>query len=80
MKTTTSKLMFFSLSFVQYNFSDHIKIILCPKMAAVTCIDTQRQFRTYRFSTLSETGIGSDLYQKLRYAHEKLKKLLEKLS
>lgn len=39
-----------------------------------------RQFRTYRFSTLAENGITNDLYQKLRYSHEKLKSLLEKLS
>lgn len=57
-----------------------MKIILCPKMGAVTYIDADRQFRTYRFTTLSATGMGNDLYQKLRYAHEKVKKLLEKLA
>lgn len=57
-----------------------MKLILCPRMGAVTYIDTEKQFRTFRFSTLLQTGVGSDLYQKLRYAQEKLKKLLEKLT
>lgn len=61
----------------QLNFSDHIKIILCPRMGAVTYIDNN--FRTYKFSTIAKLGCSNELYQKLRYAHEKLKKLLEKL-
>ncbi|XP_037909175.1 serine/threonine-protein kinase polo isoform X2 [Hermetia illucens] len=65
---------------VQLNFSDHIKIILCPRMSAVTYMDSEKNFRTYRFSTIQENGCSKDLYQKIRYAHEKLKKLLEKLS
>lgn len=65
---------------LQLNFSDHIKIILCPLMSAVTTIDNDRQLRTYKFKTLEENGCPNELYQKLRYAHEKLKKLLEKLN
>lgn len=56
-----------------------MKIILCPMMNAITYMDAQKNFRTYRFATIMEHGCSSDLYQKLRYAHEKLKKLLEKL-
>lgn len=64
----------------QFNFSDHMKIILCPRMGSVTYIDNDKRFRTYRFTTIGEVGITKELYQKLRYAHEKLQKLLEKLS
>lgn len=49
-------------------------------MSAVTYIDLDKQFRTYKFSTISSVGCSNDLYQKLRYAHEKLKKLMEKLN
>lgn len=49
-------------------------------MSAVTYMDSEKNFRTYRFSTIQENGCSKDLYQKIRYAHEKLKKLLEKLS
>lgn len=69
--------MSFTFPFEQLNFSDHIKIILCPRMSAVTYIDNK--FRTYKFSTISKLGCSHELYNKLRYAHEKLKKLLEKL-
>lgn len=62
------------------NFADHLKIIICPRMAAVTFIDHNKQFRTFKFETISKHGCTDDLYTKLRYAHEKLKVLLEKLS
>lgn len=71
---------FFFTSFFQLNFSDHLKIILCPRMSAVTYIDNGRNFRTYKFSTIAQYGCSTDLYQKLRYAHEKLKRLMEKLN
>lgn len=64
----------------QLNFSDHQKIVLCPLMQAVTLLDVDKNFRTYPFSTIAEHGCSNDLYQKLRYAHEKLAKLIEKLS
>lgn len=64
----------------QLNFSDHQKIILCPLMQAVTLLDVNKNFRTYPFATIAQHGVTNELYQKLRYAHEKLVKLIEKLS
>lgn len=49
-------------------------------MQAVTLLDVEKNFRTYPFNTIAEHGCSNDLYQKLRYAHEKLAKLIEKLS
>lgn len=49
-------------------------------MSAVTYMDNDKNFRTFRFSTITEHGCSKDLYQKIRYAQEKLKKLIEKLS
>lgn len=63
----------------QLNFSDHMKIILCPRMSAITYMDHEKNFRTYRFSTIKQHGCSKDLYQKMRYAHEKLSKMLEKM-
>lgn len=57
-----------------------MKIILCPHMSAVTFIDNEKHFRTFKFDTIKTSGLSNDLYQKLRYAHEKLKVLLDKLS
>lgn len=64
---------------MQLNFSDHIKLILCPHMGAVSYMDTEKNFHTFTFETLTQRCPG-ELYQKIRYSHEKLKKLLEKLS
>lgn len=49
-------------------------------MQAVTLLDNDKNFRTYPFNAIAEHGVSSDLYQKLRYAHEKLVKLIEKIS
>jgi hypothetical protein len=73
----TSQLVTFHF---QLNFSDHQKIILCPLMQAVTLLDVDKNFRTYPFTSIVENGCTNELYQKLRYAHEKLVKLIEKIS
>lgn len=65
---------------VQLNFWDHQKIILCPLMQAVTLMDSDKNFRTYRFSTIAEHGCSNDLYLQLQYAHQKLVLLIEKIS
>ncbi|KAJ6648421.1 Serine/threonine-protein kinase polo [Pseudolycoriella hygida] len=78
-RTTCAAVMHLTNGSVQFNFNDHVKIILCPRMSSVTYINNS-SFRTYRFSTIQERGLTKDLYQKLRYAHEKLKTLLQKIS
>lgn len=79
-RTMCAVVMHLTNGTVQLNFSDHQKIILCPRMRAVTLMDNQKNFRTYRFQTIIEQGCSNDLYTKIRYAHEKIKKLLEKLA
>uniref|UniRef100_A0A1A9WBB5 Uncharacterized protein n=1 Tax=Glossina brevipalpis TaxID=37001 RepID=A0A1A9WBB5_9MUSC len=64
---------------IQFNFCDHIKIILCPRMNAVTFMDNKKKFRTYRFSTIIEHGCYKELFQKMCYAREKLEKVLKKM-
>lgn len=59
------------------NFGDHTKIILCPLMAAITYIDEDRSFRTFRFSTIEDNGCSVGLYDKMRYAYDKISVLLE---
>ncbi|XP_037891931.1 serine/threonine-protein kinase polo-like [Glossina fuscipes] len=78
-RTTCAVVMHLTNGTVQLNFSDHMKIILCPRMRAVTYMDQANNFRTYRFSTMMHHGWSKDLYQKIRYAQEKLKKMLEKM-
>lgn len=59
------------------NFSDHTKIIMCPLMAAITYIDEERSFRTFRFTTVEQHGCSIGLYEKMRYAYEKISVLLD---
>lgn len=61
---------------IQMNFGDHTKIIMCPLMAAITYIDEERNFRTFRFQSIEHNGCPTGLYDKMKYAFEKLGVLL----
>lgn len=71
-RTSCAVIMYLTNGTVQMNFSDHVKIILCPLMMAVTVIVSDRNFATYKFSTLREQGCSTALLNKLHYAHDKL--------
>ena len=68
-----SKRAFF---FYQINLKDHVKLILCPLMEAVTVVNALGNSRTFNFSLLAEHGCNTDLLQRLKFAQEKLKYLL----
>uniref|UniRef100_A0A1A9WDJ5 polo kinase n=1 Tax=Glossina brevipalpis TaxID=37001 RepID=A0A1A9WDJ5_9MUSC len=78
-RTTYAVIMQLTNGTVQFNFSDHIKIILCPRMSAVTYMDNEKNLHTYRFSTIIKHGCSKQLYQKIHYAQEKLGKILKKI-
>lgn len=59
------------------NFGDHTKIMMCPLMAAISYIDEDKSFRTFRFSSIQKNGCSMGLYEKMRYAFEKLGVLLD---
>lgn len=71
-RTQSAVVMQLTNGTVQINFLDHTKIIMCPLMAAVTYIDTEKNFRTYRFQTIQENGCCIGLAKNLEYAYEKL--------
>lgn len=55
---------------VQINFfRDHVKLILCPHMGAITRV-VGGVFKAYKFSLLEQYGIEQDLYRRLKYAKE----------
>lgn len=60
------------------NFGDHTKVIICPLMEAVTYVDGDPLFLTFRFATLMKQGCLSILYEKLRYIYQKIAVLLER--
>ncbi|XP_052753590.1 serine/threonine-protein kinase polo isoform X1 [Galleria mellonella] len=75
-RTTLAVIMYLTNGTLQINFQDHTKIILCPLMQAVTYIDMEKNFRTFRFSTIEEHGCDKKLYTNLTYALEKLNSVL----
>ena len=48
-------------------------------MSAVSYIDENKTFRTYRLPLIQENGCSSDLYSRLRYAKTMCEKLIMKL-
>ncbi|NP_001296511.1 serine/threonine-protein kinase polo [Bombyx mandarina] len=75
-RTTLAVIMYLTNGTLQINFQDHTKIILCPLMQAVTYIDIEKNFRTFRFNTIEEHGCDKKLYTNLTYALEKLNSVL----
>lgn len=75
-RTTLAVIMYLTNGTLQINFQDHTKIILCPLMQAVTYIDVEKNFRTFRFSTIEEHGCDKKLFSNLTYALEKLNSVL----
>ncbi|XP_065164493.1 serine/threonine-protein kinase polo isoform X2 [Atheta coriaria] len=71
-RSTSGVLMQLNNGTIQINFSDHSKIIMCPLMAAISYIDQDRSFRTFRFESIERNGCSTSLYDKIRYAHDKL--------
>ncbi|CAH8472729.1 unnamed protein product [Heterobilharzia americana] len=76
-RTRSAIVLHLSNGTLQINFfDDHAKIILCPLMHAVTYIDANRDFRTYRFKHLRNFGLSTDLANRLRYAATMIDRLL----
>ncbi|XP_017784304.1 PREDICTED: serine/threonine-protein kinase polo [Nicrophorus vespilloides] len=75
-RSTSGVLMQLNNGSVQINFSDHTKIIMCPLMAAISYIDVDKSFRTFRFKSIEANGCTTVLYDKIRYAYDKLTVLL----
>ena len=62
---------------VQINFfQDHVKLVLCPRMGAVTYINDRRDFFTYKFSLIEKHGCTNDLFTRLKYANDIVERLV----
>ncbi|XP_043284703.1 serine/threonine-protein kinase PLK1 [Venturia canescens] len=78
-RTQTAVVMQLTNGSVQINFLDHTKIIMCPLMAAVTYIDQEKNFRTYRFETIQKAGCIAGLAKNLEYAYDKITMMIRNL-
>ncbi|XP_057378391.1 serine/threonine-protein kinase PLK1-like [Daphnia carinata] len=76
-RTSRAVVMHLTNGTLQVNyFRDHVKIILCPLMGAVSVIDEEKNFRTFRLTSLAQYGCSNDLLQRLEYVREKISFLL----
>lgn len=57
-------------------FEDHTKIILCPLMGAVSFIDVNKEFRTYKLNLIEQYGCSKMLAARLAYALKMVKRLM----
>ncbi|XP_019876438.1 serine/threonine-protein kinase polo [Aethina tumida] len=76
-RSTSGVLMQLNNGTVQMNFGDHTKIIMCPLMSAITYIDEDKSFRTFKFSSIEKNGCSMGLYEKMRYAYDKISVLID---
>nr|XP_037276461.1 serine/threonine-protein kinase PLK1-like [Rhipicephalus microplus] len=80
LRTPSAMAFYLTNGTLQINFfRAHTKLILCPLMAAVTYIDEDRVFHTYRLETL-HNGCPPELLTRLKYAREVVDQLADVLS
>lgn len=77
-RSSSAVVMLLSNGTLQANFTDHTKVILCPLMAAVSYIDLQQQFVTFKLSTVRHYLAHprfARLVEALYYVHKKIPNL-----
>ncbi|VDD93751.1 unnamed protein product [Enterobius vermicularis] len=76
-RTRSAIVLHMSNGILQINFfQDHTKLIVCPLMGAVTYIDQQRRFRTFKFELIARFGCSKDVFCRLKYAKSMVEHLL----
>ncbi|CAI2305117.1 unnamed protein product [Caenorhabditis sp. 36 PRJEB53466] len=76
-RTKSAIVLHLSNGTVQINFfTDHIKMMMCPLMQAVTFIDQNKRMLTYKFSNLEVNGCPEKFLHRIKYA----KTMIERLS
>ncbi|XP_065184611.1 serine/threonine-protein kinase PLK1-like [Sycon ciliatum] len=76
-RTKNAIVLQLSNGILQINFfKDHNKIILCPRMQAVTYIDEERHFRTFPFHLIEACGCSETLAEHMAYAHTTVVRML----
>lgn len=79
-RTRSAIVLHLSNGILQINFfQDHTKIIICPLMSAVTYIDENKSFRTFRLPLINKYGCCKELFSRLRYARTMSERLISKL-
>jgi len=76
-RTSAGIILFLNNGTLQINFfTDHTKVILCPKLSAVSYINQKRQMKTFTLDQLGEKGCSQELHTRLQYAHSMIGRML----
>ncbi|EGT38539.1 hypothetical protein CAEBREN_29611 [Caenorhabditis brenneri] len=76
-RTKSAIVLHLSNGTVQINFfNDHIKMMLCPLMQAVTFIDQNKLILTYKFSNLESNGCPEKFMHRINYAKTMIERLM----
>lgn len=76
-RTRSAICLWLSNGTMQINwFENHDKLVFCPKMEAITQLNSDGGTRTFKASMLNNgEGITKDMFDKLKYARSMIKKL-----
>ncbi|EFP02957.1 CRE-PLK-2 protein [Caenorhabditis remanei] len=76
-RTKSAIVLHLSNGTVQINFfNDHIKMMMCPLMQAVTFIDQNKRMLTYKFSNLEANGCPEKFLHRIKYAKTMIERLM----
>ncbi|KAH7722356.1 serine/threonine-protein kinase polo [Aphelenchoides avenae] len=59
-------------------FQDHVKLVLCPLMQAITYIDAHKGFRTFKFDKMEDKGCPRELFPRLKYAKTMIERTMSR--
>ncbi|PAV62885.1 hypothetical protein WR25_23781 [Diploscapter pachys] len=77
-RTKSAMVLHLTNGTLQINFfHDHIKMVICPLMQAVTFIDQDGAVRTYKLIDLQRNGCSKSQLARLRYASTMIDRLLK---
>ncbi|CAP28863.2 Protein CBR-PLK-1 [Caenorhabditis briggsae] len=80
-RTKSAIVLHLSNGTVQINFfNDHVKMMMCPLMQAVTFIDQNKRMLTYKFSNLQRNGCPEKFLHRLKYAKTMIERLMSDAS
>jgi polo-like kinase 1 len=80
MRYNRAVVMLLSNGTLQINFfPDHSKMLLCPIMGAVTVIDKNDSFWTYKLNLIEQYGCNNNLFWRLQYALRKINEMLKQV-
>lgn len=79
-RTRSAIVLHLSNGLLQINFfNDHTKVIICPLMSALSYIDEQKTFTTYKLSLIEKHGCNKELSTRLRYAKAMTERLISRM-